>query len=77
MHPNFQTHGFRWYVAPMCGRFTQAYTWSQLVALYRLTQPVQNLEPQYKITPTTTIDTVIPRDDGCELIRMRWAMIPA
>jgi hypothetical protein len=43
---------------PMCGRFTQAYTWAQLVALYRLTQPALNLEPRYNIAPTTTIDVV-------------------
>ena len=43
----------------MCGRFTQAYTWVELVALYRLTQPAMNLQPRYNIGPTTTIDVLI------------------
>ena len=40
----------------MCGRFTQAYTWRELVALYGLTQPATNLQPRYNIAPTATID---------------------
>ena len=33
----------------MCGRFTQAYTWRELVTLYGLTQPAMNLQPRYNI----------------------------
>jgi len=62
----------------MCGRFTQAYTWRELVALYRLTQPAVNLQPRYNIAPTTTIDAVIPHGTGkFELVRMRWGLIPS
>jgi len=42
----------------MCGRFTQAYTWQELVALYRLTQPAVNLQAHYDIAPTDTVDVV-------------------
>lgn len=62
----------------MCGRFTQAYTWQELVALYRLTAPAINLEPRYNIAPTATMDVVVPGDGGAlELARMRWGLIPS
>jgi hypothetical protein len=60
----------------MCGRFTQSYTWAELVALYRLTQPALNLRPRYNIAPTTTIDVVWQAEDGLELVPMRWGLIP-
>ena len=44
----------------MCGRFTQAYTWRELVARYGLAQPAMNLQPRHNIAPTTIIDVVIP-----------------
>lgn len=61
----------------MCGRFTQAYTWSELLALYRLTIPPLNIEPRYNIAPTSTINVVIPREVGLDLVRMRWGLIPS
>ena len=61
----------------MCGRFTQHYTWAQIVALYRLTQPALNLNPHYNIAPTDTIDAVIRHGGDRELLRMRWGLIPA
>lgn len=37
----------------MCGRFTQLYTWRDLLALYRIhEQPPVNLELRYNIAPT-------------------------
>ena len=62
----------------MCGRFTQAYTWAELVALYGLTQAAINLQPRYNIAPTATIDVLIPRNsDQLELWPMRWGLIPS
>jgi putative SOS response-associated peptidase YedK len=60
----------------MCGRFTQSYTWRELVELYRLTQPARNLRPRYNIAPTTAIDVVRLADTGPELVPMRWGLIP-
>ncbi len=61
----------------MCGRFTQSYTWRELVELYRLTQPARNLRPRYNIAPTTIIDVVRLADAGPELVPMRWGLIPS
>jgi putative SOS response-associated peptidase YedK len=60
----------------MCGRFTQSYTWRELVELYRLTLPARNLRPRYNIAPTTAIDVVKPGGAGPELVPMRWGLIP-
>jgi putative SOS response-associated peptidase YedK len=60
----------------MCGRFTQSYTWRELVELYRLTQPARNLRPRYNIAPTTQIDVMRLADTGPELVPMRWGLIP-
>jgi putative SOS response-associated peptidase YedK len=62
----------------MCGRFTQHYTWQELVALYRLTVPAMNLQPRDNIAPATMIDVIIPRGaGGLELLPMRWGLIPS
>src|SRR6266487_2789321 len=70
----------------MCGRFTQKYTWSELVELYRLTQSPQNLRPNYNVCPTDPISynvcptdpisVIIPGDEGLFLMPMRWQLIP-
>jgi putative SOS response-associated peptidase YedK len=60
----------------VCGRFTQSYTWRELVELYRLTQPARNLRPRYNIAPTTAIDVMRLAETGPELVSMRWGLIP-
>ena len=49
----------------------------ELVELYRLTQPAQNLRPRYNIATTTAIDVLILADAGRELVPMRWGLIPS
>jgi len=63
----------------MCGRTTYKLTWEEIVALYRLTlgQPAVNTRARYNVCPTTTIDTIVQRDDKRELVRMRWGLIPS
>jgi putative SOS response-associated peptidase YedK len=55
------------------------YTWRELVALYRLTDPAPptNLQPRYNICPTTTIDAVMKRGARRELVSMRWGLVPS
>jgi putative SOS response-associated peptidase YedK len=52
----------------MCGRFTQFFTWRELVELYRLTQAARNLRPRYNIAPTMTIDVMQLAEAGPEPI---------
>jgi putative SOS response-associated peptidase YedK len=44
----------------VCGRFTQNYTWDELVALYRLTMPSVNTQPSYNVCPTDPIEVILP-----------------
>jgi putative SOS response-associated peptidase YedK len=60
----------------VCGRFTQRFTWQELVDLYRLTQPPQNLRPSYNVCPTDPISVIVPGDGGLFLMPMRWGLIP-
>jgi putative SOS response-associated peptidase YedK len=62
----------------MCGRFTQAYTWSEIVAAMRLLgAPPSNLQPHYNVAPTEMVDVIVDRGAGRELVSMRWGLIPS
>lgn len=59
----------------MCDRFTQM-TWGELVALYRLTQPVRNLKPRYNVAPTTAVHVVFLHGKrNLELVPMQWGCV--
>jgi putative SOS response-associated peptidase YedK len=62
----------------VCGRFTNRYSWSELVRLYRLTgsPPASNFPPRYNIAPTQ--DSFVVRFHGGhrELAELRWGLVP-
>lgn len=69
----------------MCGRFTQARPWSELVQLYGITESPSpsNLAPRYNIAPTQDIAVVRPTaasretgGHGRELAMLRWGLVP-
>lgn len=63
----------------MCGRFTQAFSYSDLHAYFSFFgQPLGNLAPRYSLCPTQDIVVVRPAPGGGHLPeRMRWGLVPA
>lgn len=62
----------------MCGRFTNKLSWSEIHALYRLTDTRPNIQPRYNIAPTQSVPVIrLGRDGQRELAILRWGLIPA
>ncbi|HEY8357210.1 MAG TPA: SOS response-associated peptidase [Ramlibacter sp.] len=66
----------------MCGRFTNELTWSELHALYKLSDefhpvPKSNMQPRYNIAPTQDVDFVhLDKAGNREINRGRWWLVP-
>jgi putative SOS response-associated peptidase YedK len=64
----------------MCGRFTQLFTWAQILELLRVSAApgaAPNVRPRYNIAPTTTVRVIINRGAGREFVEMSRGLIPA
>jgi putative SOS response-associated peptidase YedK len=61
----------------MCGRFTNKLTWTEIVALYRLTmdRPPHNMRADYNVCPTDPVDTVVEHDGQRDLVQMGHGLI--
>ena len=64
----------------MCGRYGRDIPWSILHEALSLTRPraseAPNLEPEWDIRPTTPQWIARSAEDGLELIRARWWLVP-
>ena len=63
----------------MCGRYTAAMSWSELVDLYEITEtgiPL-NVAPRYNVAPTQTVPIVRSVPNGREFAMVRWGLVPS
>lgn len=62
----------------MCGRFSQAYSWSELREWFDLTnQAAPNLRPNYNVAPTQQVGVIVMGAHGREYREMRWWLVPS
>lgn len=61
----------------MCGRFTQAFSWPEIVELYRLVDEIApHLSASWNIAPTHNAGVIVAGRDGLHFKPMRWGLVP-
>src|SRR6202166_2775889 len=66
----------------MCGRFTNQFTWRELVDLYRITEPyiapISNLEPRFIFAPMQRGSVIrLDKEGRRQPAMMRWGLVPS
>ncbi|MGA7329172.1 MAG: SOS response-associated peptidase [Rhodomicrobium sp.] len=62
----------------MCGRFTQSFTWTELVELYRLTgAAAPSLAASFNVAPLQMAAAVVAHENGFCLQPVRWGLLPS
>ncbi len=62
----------------MCGRFTQAFTWAEVVEFYSLVDEIApSLSASWNVAPTHNAGVVVLGRDGLRFQPMRWGLAPS
>jgi putative SOS response-associated peptidase YedK len=62
----------------MCGRFTQAFTWAEIVELYGLVDEIApNLAASWNVAPTHEAGVIVLDAGGLSFRPMRWGLVPS
>ncbi len=61
----------------MCGRFTQAFSWPEVVEFYRLVDEIApHLSASWNAAPTHNAGVIVLSGDGLRFQPMRWGLVP-
>ncbi len=62
----------------MCGRFTQAFTWAEVIAFYKLVDEIApSLAASWNVAPTQGAGVIVLDRDGLFFQPMRWGLVPS
>ncbi len=62
----------------MCGRFTQAFSWAELIAFYRLVDEIAlHLSASWNVAPTHSAGVIVLGAGGLRFKPMRWGLVPS
>jgi putative SOS response-associated peptidase YedK len=81
-HCRGDLEGLSLYARRMVGRFTNRYTWREIVELYRVTEPyiapVSNMRPRYNFAPLQSQVVIrLDKEGRREPVVMRWGLVPS